>query len=403
MQRSRRASARGGRHLAWHLASLSLLYTSLLVGCGDPPAQRPNLALITLEPIPTHRLDCYGGLPELGAGICAVADEGSRYVWAFSTSPATAPAVASMLTSQHPSGHGVWGSPATFLHRRGETLPELLRRAGYSTAAFVSDPALNRSRNFYQGFQLYRDRGGTGPDGETFDDAAIAWVEDAEPPWFVWIHLAEPSDGSGPLPVRSDDIDAAIRRLDRRVSRLVAVLDSRPDLPAILVAGLVGVAAAESQLDVPALRIPLIWRPTRAVGGPGVGRRIVQPVSGIDVAPTLASAAGLRAPAGFEGAPLPQVDRGGEIGANGRRPVLAETRDLLAIAIGDDFAWRPRLAPVSSLLDRARLDPSGTSTAFSEPASAAGSTTLSLALDRFATEASANSTLSQKTVGNGDE
>ena len=70
-----------------------------LAACAEP-TQTPNLLLISVDTLRADALSCYGGPADVGSAICALADGGSRYVWAFSTAPTTSPSIASLLTSQ---------------------------------------------------------------------------------------------------------------------------------------------------------------------------------------------------------------------------------------------------------------------------------------------------------------
>lgn len=194
------------------LAVAGLLAAGLLApGCGGDPAERPpSLLLVTIDSLRADALACYGGEPGVGRRICSLADQGTRYVWAFSTASSSAPAVASILTSRYPGEHGVDASAASFLADDHETLAEALAREGYATAAFVASPELNRSRNLQQGFEVYDDqtrRPGpsvlpTRPATET-TDAALAWLaglteqvrgdgQQARRPWLLWVHYREP-------------------------------------------------------------------------------------------------------------------------------------------------------------------------------------------------------------------
>jgi len=317
--------------------------------CRPAPPVRPNLVLITVDGVRPDSLVCYRGEAALGDEACALGDPGALYEWAFATAPAGAPTAASVLTSTYPSQHGVYADPSTFLRALGPpTLAETLRDAGYSTAAFVSSPELNRSRHLDRGFDLYDDRDRATPDAEARPVGlrARAWTSGASPPWFAWVHFA---DVHGPLaaagPGATDATYAqAMRRLDRQLSQLVAVLDSGDEPPGILLVGLHGqhrggAAAPGSALALERLRVPLLWRSPRAGAGSGVGRRITRPVSAIDVAPTLLQAAGLRAPASFEGMPLPHSDG---VGGAAERVLFAEHPTAVAVIQGSALAVLPR-------------------------------------------------------------
>jgi arylsulfatase A-like enzyme len=71
------------------------------------------------------------------------------------------------------------------------TLAECFREAGYRTAAFVSTPALNRTLNLTQGFDVYEETFRIGPEAfEITTDWAIDWLG-SEParPALLWAHF----------------------------------------------------------------------------------------------------------------------------------------------------------------------------------------------------------------------
>jgi arylsulfatase len=367
------------------LAALVLLCSA---GCGAPPApDRPNLLLISVDTLRADHLTCYGGSE--GAGLCALADAGTRFEWAFATAPCTAPSVASILTSTYPSQHGVTQSALSFLEERTVTLAERLQEAGYTTAAFVSNPVLDRSRNLAQGFETWdqrmerRERNRPGfrdRDARSASDAALAWARvGAKPPWFLWMHYQDPHgpyDPPGAPPVRDaadaarlpvlDDhsgrggipayqalpgvfsadayrraYDGEIRFLEKELTRLVAGLDALGAPPAVLLTADHGEALGEDDywfahghsVGLDQIRVPLLWRPPR----PAAPSVVDTPVGLIDVAPTLLRIAGLEVPAAFQGRPLPVA---GAPSPDPGRPLFAEHELRAAVIAGRRYFAR---------------------------------------------------------------
>ena len=318
-------SARSWRTLLLATAVGSLLH------CAEEPAARPNLLLITLEDVRPDDLACYDPRVEQGYAICDLAEEGGRFVWAFSTSPATGPAAASLLTGRSPSEHGVSETVASFLPDPESTLAERLRQEGYTTAAFVSNPELNRSRNLNQGFDVYRDRVDLG----SVVEATRNWTESAQPPWFIWVHLMRWEDG-GEIPLSESNT----LRLDRSVAELITRLEDETRAQGILLTSLHGrnddVTAKDPWLDLTQLRVPLLWQAPKTTPGPGIARKLRTPVSLVDVAPTLLDAAGvdLSKTGDLEGLALPYAD----LPARPLRTLWAEDRDSTLLIHGVEFA-----------------------------------------------------------------
>jgi len=338
---------------------------SAAIACsGSEPAALatpPNLLLVTIDTLRADRLGCYGGPADSGRFLCSLGEAGTRYEWAIATAPHTAPSIASVLTGLYPSAHGVRQTAASYLPREIATLPELLRDAGYATAAFVSNPVLERSRQLDQGFGTYdqrmprRERNRPGfveRDARSATDAALAWAQtSAETPWFLWVHFQDPhgpydppdappaidAPGGTVLPVLTQDESGyggiptyqalpgvftreayeqryldEIRFLDAQLRRLVEGLDRLGIPPSILLTADHGEAFGEDgfffahghSVGLDQIRVPLIWRPSP----PTRPHVVSQPVSLVDVAPTLLVAAGASAPPGWPGLPLPAED-----------------------------------------------------------------------------------------------
>ena len=82
------------------------------------------------------------------------------------------PAVASILSGTYPVQHGIRDNGPYRLSEDWSTLPELLRDAGFATAAFVSSEVLSDAHGIEQGFDLY-DADFSAP-YEVFDPALAA-------------------------------------------------------------------------------------------------------------------------------------------------------------------------------------------------------------------------------------
>ena len=358
-----------------------------------PPPRAPNLLLVTVDTLRADALSCYGGEPNTGTSMCDIGRFGTRYGWALSAAPSTAPAIVSLLTSLYPSQHGVTQFASTRLRDDVLTVAEVLSAAGYTTGAFVSNPVLHPARAIGQGFGVYdapRARGGaarrTGErDARETTDAALAWLREVPEPWFVWIHYQDPhgpyappgaspardNDAGRRLPVLEDHSGlsgipayqalpgvagvatyreryrAEIRYLDLHIGRLLADLDALPHPPAVLLTADHGEAFGEDDywfahghsVALEQLRVPLFWRPaaTSATDAPPTVDHT--PVSTIDVAATLVSEAGLDVPDEFRGQALgrPEAQRD-----ETPRTLYAEHRLRAAVIAGQHYYARDR-------------------------------------------------------------
>lgn len=194
-----------------------------------PPEGAPNLLLITSDTTRQDILGVYGG-PAETPRLEALAQDGVRFDNALSVAFGTTPSHTSLFTSSHPADHGVYDN-ATIVGEGLETLAEVLRAAGYTTAAFVSATPLINQLGIAQGFDHYDDLfllddashlGRTARQQRRADltiDRCLRWLDQQPPrPFFLWLHLFDPhqpylkpphEDGDPAEAV--DDIEARFR------------------------------------------------------------------------------------------------------------------------------------------------------------------------------------------------
>ena len=125
-----------------------------LASCGDPDPP-PHIVLVTADTLRTDHLSLFGYARETSPNLDAFAEGADVFSQAFSVIPKTAPSFTTIFTGRHPEEHGVRSN----FDRVPDVLPmlaERLREAGYRTAAFVSNPALRKSKGFARGFDRYR-------------------------------------------------------------------------------------------------------------------------------------------------------------------------------------------------------------------------------------------------------
>jgi arylsulfatase A-like enzyme len=201
---------------------------------GAVPADA-NLIVIVNDTNRRDRMGAYGG-PARTTAFDGFARDHLLFERAFTQSPWTKPSVATLFTSLYPSQHRVADDPqirspfdvqrsgplqeADVLAPELDTLAEVVRRAGFRTAAFVSNPWMEKRFGFDQGFELYDDsfaRWGT--PGEVVSRAALAWLAERQPGerFFAYLHYLDSHLPYGLL--RRDEVA-------RRAAELAA--DRRP-------------------------------------------------------------------------------------------------------------------------------------------------------------------------------
>jgi arylsulfatase len=212
------------------LAALLLLCAA---GCrpeGDVAVVRPNIVLVTLDTLRADHLGAYGHPEPVSPHFDALAERGVLFDRAVAASSRTAPSHATIMTSRYVRDHSIGHRNGSTRLEGAQTLARSLSAAGYDTAAFVSNTMLQRRIGLDGGFDVYDDEL---PDRErsrpVFErralrttDRAVAWLEAAEPPYFLWVHYNDPHGpytpprrhrrfsgmASGSVPPREDALPA---------------------------------------------------------------------------------------------------------------------------------------------------------------------------------------------------
>ena len=171
-----------------------------LVACSqdsapDPSVQR-DVLLVTIDTLRSDVVSAYGHPRPTTPNLDAIGNAGAIFERAYTTTPMTASAHASMLTGLYPAEHG--------LVRNGQVLdpglPRLstvLSEAGYHTAAFLGAHVIDSRFAFDRGFDVFDAKMG-GPNAherpaEVVVSRAIEWLESApEGPRFLWVHVYDP-------------------------------------------------------------------------------------------------------------------------------------------------------------------------------------------------------------------
>jgi len=324
------------------------------LSCGERGPRA--IVLVVVDTLRPDRLSCYGYAEHRTPAIDALAARGVRFDGARAVASWTVPSMGAMLSSKYPRQLGLIERPVSedtllaWRDRRDQLrltpahsvrmLAEAMSERGLATAAFVNQPGLNVSDGFLQGFDEWyypkspeeivrHDTRESLPyrpwapsltaayeiDGRLVDTFG-QWLEaHATDRTFAWVHLLTPHRPYNPVTAhapRATDpsarYDAEIRATDELVQRLVTAIDRHVGLDRALVVftsdhgeafGEHGMEEHGHTLHGEVLRVPLV------ITGDGFppGTTVDAPVRTIDVAPTLAHAAGA-ATTGMEGVDL---------------------------------------------------------------------------------------------------
>ena len=290
----------------------------------SPPHQGP-IVLISVGGLRADRLPAYGASQSDTPSIDALAADAVVFERAYTHSPLTLPAHASLLAGQLPFEHGVRDEAGFALKDDTRSLAELLRNRGFQTGAAVSSFLLRRESGVAQGFSFFDaelpgEPGERGPvverDGTQTTAAAEGWVRTQRGQrFFLFVQV---SDGAA----------------ESTVTRLVQQLKDRGlyDQATIVLTSDRGNPDSGMSLDEASLQVPLL---VKQPDSEGAGRRVASPVQHIDILPTVLD---------LVRAPIPSGLRG---------------RSLRAVLDGDDGVIDTQLIYAESLATRFRLGGQG--------------------------------------------
>lgn len=272
----------------------------------------PSVVLVTLDTTRADSLEPYGAPPSSTPNLAALALQSVVMENAFAVAPLTLPAHSSVMSGLVPPEHGVEINGYRRLPPDVTTIAEALRDRGYRTGAFVSTAILGARYGLDQGFEVYDDEMTEDVTNQTelsrrrapeTIGRGLRWLHslDRDAPFFLWIHLYDAH-----LPYASppgleaefakDPYRALVKSMDRALEALFA--DTRVGSPSTMLVVLAdhGESRGEhGEMDHgllaydATLRIPMLIRlPHASLGG-----RFTSNVSQIDIAATIAGAAGL--------------------------------------------------------------------------------------------------------------
>ena len=325
-------------------------------------AEHSNVILITLDTTRADRMGFLGSKRNLTPNLDALARDGIVFTRAYSQAPLTTSSHATILTGTYPQFHNV-DQPGYPLSDSLPYAPEILRGAGYRSAAFVGSMILQAQAGgapgFDRGFDEYNagfHRMKQGEDRYSSTERragevvarAEKWIEtNANGPFFLWIHLYDPhAPYDPPKPIaarfRLNPYDGEIAYVDAVLGRFFDRLRAAKLFDDTLIAVMAdhGESLGEHGerghglfLYDTTIHVPLLFKLPRHQSA---GRTVNSRAELVDVLPTILEVVGVAEPSGIQGRSLvPLMNQTAEK-ARGLddRPVYAET-DYAREA----FAW----------------------------------------------------------------
>jgi arylsulfatase A-like enzyme len=153
---------------------------------------RPPVIVVSLDTLRADRVGYHGNTRGLTPHMDALAAEGMIFERAIAPAPWTLPTHASLFTSKLPFDHHA-RLDFTKIAPQQRMLAEVLRQAGYRTAAFTGDGYVSASFGFGQGFEIYHESDDRRDDElERTLELALAWTRKvADDPFFLFLHTYE--------------------------------------------------------------------------------------------------------------------------------------------------------------------------------------------------------------------
>src|SRR5437879_1018932 len=313
-------------------------------------AEPPNIVFITVDTTRADRMGFLGNTHGLTPNLDLLARQGVVFERAYSQAPLTPVSHATIFTGTYPQFHTVtdFGHPLPALL---PYLPEILKKSGYHTAAFIGslilDPKASMSPGFDRGFDFFdagfrvkRDR-----DENRYQTIerragdvvghAITWLnKNRQPPFFLWVHLYDPHapyDPPAPYDKRfKDPYEGEIAYADASLGKLFHFVRQQGCYERTLVVmmsdhgeslGAHGESMHGIFLYDETIQVPLVFK---LPGELLARRRVTSRVRLVDVAPTLLNMLSLPLPPTFQGESLVPVMKGIQKGADDL-PAYAET------------------------------------------------------------------------------
>ncbi len=230
------ASARG---------ALILVAFAAAFGCGDSPLRgasstqsgaapnpsQPNIIIIVADALRADRLGSLGNAAKLTPTLDALAAEGVLFERAYSAAPWTLPSVASLLTSYYPAVHKATEYVTEAAFRGGhirsvsilgetfDTLPEVLKSAGYTTAIVSANRFVQPELGFGQGVDHFSgDIAANTVDGRVVNDEIAKWLDQRpkDRPFLLYAHYMDIHGPYNAAPEFMDPLIDAVEKLPNK-------------------------------------------------------------------------------------------------------------------------------------------------------------------------------------------
>ena len=340
------------KHRTMELAAILLAILTVVTGgywYWNIP--RLNVILVTFDTTRADHLGLYGYQYGLTSPLDRFATRGVVFDHAYAPAPITLPSHATMLTGLYPPEHGLRLNGEGRLAESIPSLPEILKGNGYDTGAFIAAFVLDRQFGLERGFDTYDDDLSKAAPAIEYDErrrdgpeiihSALAWLKQrTSRPFFCWVHLY---DAHGPYDARpglfgdrfqQNPYDAGVAVELQAFDRLISFLNERKlDRNTVIVVAADHGEGLDQHLENEhsmlvyntTLHVPLAFISPRDCQ-PGL--RVNQPVSLVDLMPTVLDMLRIPAPKQISGRSLRAAMQGNAMPS---RPCYGEAETPYAL------------------------------------------------------------------------
>lgn len=325
------------------IAGIGMILLLLCVIAGyllwGTDGQRPaDIVFVLIDTLRADHLSCYGYGERTSPFLDEIASKGILFERAYSASSWTAPGTASIHTSMYPFQHGVVKgfaatkkskevNPMITLNRIPEeaaTLAEVLSASGYRTFAVADNLNICREEGFDQGFDKFKSY--NDKTAEVINDKLIEWKDEIKggSPYFLYVHYNDPhtpyhrrlgwySERENKTRTRISDYDSEINYVDAKLREMFELFEWDRNTIIVITSDHGeefyehGASGHGNNLHVQTIHVPLLMYLPE---GFEPNLRIAEPVSTIDILPTLRDLAGLPVDSTDEGITLVPLMRG---------------------------------------------------------------------------------------------
>src|SRR2546427_3881307 len=315
----------------------ALLAGLFAIGYAAPaaPTASPNVVFITIDTLRADHLGCYGDKQIRTPNIDALAADGTRFERAYTAVPVTLPSHTVIFTGTYPTLSGVHDFAANKLSPTQATLASVLKDNGYTTGAVIGSAVLDSRFGLNHGFDFYYDHFDFNRlqesnldemerPGDIVADVTLDWLsKNYQKKFFLWMHLYDPHYPYRPPAPYSEEYrdrpyDGEIAFADAQVGRLIEFLKDNGlyQNTVIVLSGDHGESLGEHGEKTHGffiynvtMHVPLI---IHLPGNPAT-QTVADPVSLVDLMPTVLAATGLDIPSQVQGRSLLSALRGEKI------------------------------------------------------------------------------------------